>query len=150
MVCTVLSFIYLLFFCLHFCFFFSSRRRHTSCALVTGVQTCALPIFSIGDVNGTLAIAFGSAYANDFNREERILRVLLQAEASHRMTPPDVLDLKVRNAAGEMVPFGSLPQVEWTSGAQRLQRSNGYPSMPISGNAPTGPSTGTAIPEQER
>src|SRR3546814_17711980 len=28
-----------------FCFFFSSRRRHTSCALVTGVQTCALPIF---------------------------------------------------------------------------------------------------------
>src|SRR3546814_9045242 len=26
-------------------FFFSSRRRHTICALVTGVQTCALPIF---------------------------------------------------------------------------------------------------------
>src|SRR3546814_5081942 len=25
------------------CFFFSSRRRHTRCALVTGVQTCALP-----------------------------------------------------------------------------------------------------------
>src|SRR3546814_6028407 len=32
--------------CLHCCvfFFFSSRRRHTRCALVTGVQTCALPI----------------------------------------------------------------------------------------------------------
>src|SRR3546814_8400158 len=30
-----------------FCFFvFSSRRRHTRCALVTGVQTCALPIFT--------------------------------------------------------------------------------------------------------
>src|SRR3546814_7683675 len=28
------------------CFFFSSRRRHTRCALVTGVQTCALPIWS--------------------------------------------------------------------------------------------------------
>src|SRR3546814_9695042 len=27
-----------------FFFFFSSRRRHTRCALVTGVQTCALPI----------------------------------------------------------------------------------------------------------
>src|SRR3546814_5143825 len=26
-------------------FFVSSRRRHTRCALVTGVQTCALPIF---------------------------------------------------------------------------------------------------------
>src|SRR3546814_7173731 len=35
-------------FCRHlfvlFFFFFSSRRRHTRCALVTGVQTCALPI----------------------------------------------------------------------------------------------------------
>src|SRR3546814_3227923 len=30
--------------CLHVIFFFSSRRRHTRCALVTGVQTCALPI----------------------------------------------------------------------------------------------------------
>src|SRR3546814_1619290 len=28
-------------------FFFSSRRRHTRCALVTGVQTCALPISCI-------------------------------------------------------------------------------------------------------
>src|SRR3546814_8790335 len=28
-----------------FCVFFSSRRRHTRCALVTGVQTCAIPIF---------------------------------------------------------------------------------------------------------
>src|SRR3546814_14681448 len=27
-----------------YAFFFSSRRRHTRCALVTGVQTCALPI----------------------------------------------------------------------------------------------------------
>src|SRR3546814_1940356 len=29
-------------------FFFSSRRRHTRCALVTGVQTCALPIYALG------------------------------------------------------------------------------------------------------
>src|SRR3546814_3023172 len=35
--CSVLLFV---------CFFFSSRRRHTRCALVTGVQTCALPIYS--------------------------------------------------------------------------------------------------------
>src|SRR3546814_9972471 len=31
-----------------FFFFFSSRRRHTRCALVTGVQTCALPISNLG------------------------------------------------------------------------------------------------------
>src|SRR3546814_8711297 len=34
----------LLCFSLYGVFFFSSRRRHTRCALVTGVQTCALPI----------------------------------------------------------------------------------------------------------
>src|SRR3546814_6589931 len=34
-------------------FFFSSRRRHTRCALVTGVQTCALPI-SEGQIYGVI------------------------------------------------------------------------------------------------
>src|SRR3546814_6392630 len=47
-----LNYALLCFFCVCFrcffiiLFFFSSRRRHTRCALVTGVQTCALPIFS--------------------------------------------------------------------------------------------------------
>src|SRR3546814_4335277 len=39
-----MSFIYLLSFCCISVFVFSSIRRHTRCALVTGVQTCALPI----------------------------------------------------------------------------------------------------------
>src|SRR3546814_2682344 len=34
----------MLYFVYFYLFFFSSRRRHTRCALVTGVQTCALPI----------------------------------------------------------------------------------------------------------
>src|SRR3546814_13988871 len=33
-------------------FFFSSRRRHTRCALVTGVQTCALPIYNVQTISG--------------------------------------------------------------------------------------------------
>src|SRR3546814_6816026 len=36
-------------------FFFSSRRRHTICALVTGVQTCALPIWLERDKRNRLA-----------------------------------------------------------------------------------------------
>src|SRR3546814_3494175 len=36
-------------------FFFSSRRRHTRCALVTGVQTCALPIYVILTLGADLA-----------------------------------------------------------------------------------------------
>src|SRR3546814_15630532 len=37
-------------------FFFSSRRRHTRCALVTGVQTCALPISPAKDRAGVLTL----------------------------------------------------------------------------------------------
>src|SRR3546814_14781764 len=40
-------------------FFFSSRRRHTRCALVTGVQTCALPI--------SWDKAFGCGYSADYS-----------------------------------------------------------------------------------
>src|SRR3546814_1990302 len=48
--------------CIVCCFFFSSRRRHTRCALVTGVQTCALPICAI--LFDTLsAVANGSSVA---------------------------------------------------------------------------------------
>src|SRR3546814_13944414 len=39
-------------------FFFSSRRRHTRCALVTGVQTCALPIFRMLDRDGQATLTF--------------------------------------------------------------------------------------------
>src|SRR3546814_4412732 len=38
-------------------FFFSSKRRHTSCALVTGVQTCALPISATAVANARAAVA---------------------------------------------------------------------------------------------
>ena len=82
---------------------------------------------SIASINATLAIAFGSAYANDFSRDGRILRVLLAADAPYRMTPQDVLELKVRNAQGEMVPFGAFTTVAWTAGPPQLQRYNGYP-----------------------
>src|SRR3546814_9708697 len=36
------------YYCDWFLFFFASRIRHTRCALVTGVQTCALPISTLG------------------------------------------------------------------------------------------------------
>src|SRR3546814_5318591 len=44
-------------------FFFSSRRRHTRCALVTGVQTCALPIL-LGVAQGMHGIALAYAIAS--------------------------------------------------------------------------------------
>src|SRR3546814_17889270 len=41
--------------CIVVVFFFSSRRRHTRCALVTGVQTCALPICAMNAGTSTAA-----------------------------------------------------------------------------------------------
>src|SRR3546814_15325312 len=49
-----------LWFCLYIFFFFSSRRRHTSCALVTGVPTCALPILF-----GLFVVVYGFSAAFD-------------------------------------------------------------------------------------
>src|SRR3546814_1819660 len=46
----------LLILVLLFFFFFSSRRRHTRCALVTGVQTCALPILVHRDSSRRLSV----------------------------------------------------------------------------------------------
>src|SRR3546814_11294433 len=43
------------------CFFFSSRRRHTRCALVTGVQTCALPIYGLVQSVRTLGTVSSAA-----------------------------------------------------------------------------------------
>lgn len=105
---------------------------------------------SIADVNNTLAVMMGSAYANDFSLDGRVLNVLLAAEAAHRMTPDDVLDLRVRNTRGEMVPFSAFTTVEWTAGAPQLERYNGYPALTISGVAAPGRSTGEAMAEMER
>ena len=117
--------------------------------MVDRIKARALGL-SIGDVNATLAISFGSAYANDFSRDGRILRVLLQAEAPFRMTPADVLALRVRSAGGDMVSFGAFTTVQWTSGAPQLDRYNGYPAMTISGSPAAGRATGEAMDEMER
>src|SRR3546814_3668404 len=53
--------------CIYFflCFFFSSRRRHTRCALVTGVQTCALPILLVHVIARARARDGADARADD-------------------------------------------------------------------------------------
>src|SRR3546814_13018850 len=56
--------------CLWFVFFFSSRRRHTRCALVTGVQTCALPIYPLTPVLALAGLLLGLAAVLVTPREE--------------------------------------------------------------------------------
>src|SRR3546814_6957857 len=63
--------------------FFSSRRRHTRCALVTGVQTCALPI-SVGpgcNKNGRASWVAGAITRG--SRERRVIATILLIERRH-------------------------------------------------------------------
>lgn len=113
------------------------------------VQARALGL-SLADVNSALSITFGSAYANDFNRDGRVLQVLVQADAPYRMTPEDVLSLRIPNADGELVPFSAFANVDWSAAPASLARYNGYPAMTVSGMAAPGESSGAALAEMER
>lgn len=116
---------------------------------VDRVQARAMGL-SMTDVNNALSINFGSAYANDFNRQGRVLQVLVQADAPHRMEPEDVLSLRIPNDQGALVPFSSFATAEWTAGPPSLGRYNGYPAMTVSGTAAPGESSGAALDEMER
>src|SRR3546814_3570533 len=61
-------------FCTFVMFFFSSRRRHTRCALVTGVQTCALPIFQarLTSTLGKMLNLWFLARENNRSEERRV------------------------------------------------------------------------------
>jgi hydrophobe/amphiphile efflux-1 (HAE1) family protein len=103
----------------------------------------------ITSVHNTIAQAFGSAYVNDFIQGGRVKRVFLQADAPYRMLPADIEKLYVRNKAGKMVPFSAFAAGHWTSGAPRLERYNGFPSMNIWGEAAPGRSSGEAMGAME-
>src|SRR3546814_7137919 len=61
--------------------FFSSRRRHTRCALVTGVQTCALPISAGGCIVRDLFQADDGGWLQDAALLDRLVAEKLKAEA---------------------------------------------------------------------
>src|SRR3546814_19717934 len=70
-------------------FFFSSRRRHTRCALVTGVQTCALPISSVPMLDRGLPVGVmlleRAADAEPFTAQD-----LLMAETIAALVAPGI------------------------------------------------------------
>ena len=103
----------------------------------------------VSEINSTMAVAWGSSYVNDFLDRGQIKRVYVQADAPYRMLPDDITDWYVRNTSGEMVPFSSFSEGNWTYGAQQLQRYNGVPSINIQGSASPGFSTGDAMAAME-
>jgi multidrug efflux pump len=100
---------------------------------------------ALSEVNDTLQTYLGSLYVNDFNRFGRTYQVTAQADADFRRRAEDIRKLKTRNAAGEMVPLGTLVDVRETTGPDKVIRYNMYPAADINGVAKPGVSSGQAI-----
>ena len=100
-------------------------------------------------INTAISTALGSSYVNDFPNAGRLQRVVVQAEASARMQPDDLLRLNALNTQGQPVPLSSFATTKWVTGPMQTLRYNGYPAMSISGDAKPGYSTGDALAEME-
>jgi len=104
----------------------------------------------LGSIYDTLQINLGSLYVNDFTKFGKTYQVVVQADAPFRAKAEDVVQLKTRNGAGEMVSLGSLMNVEPTFGPTRVTRYNGFPSADINGGPKPGFSSGQAEAEIEQ
>ncbi len=104
----------------------------------------------LSNIFGTLQTYLGSSYVNDFNLSGRTYRVIAQADAQFRLQPEDIRQLKTRNAAGGMVPLGSVATVRETSGADKIVRYNMFPAADLNGAPAPGFSTGQALATVER
>ncbi len=105
---------------------------------------------SFDSINSTISTALGSTYINDFPNQGRLQRVVVQADATARMQPDDILKLTTPNARGVPVPLSAFASTRWIKGAMQTIRYNGYPAMRIGGSAAPGYSTGDAMDEMEK
>jgi multidrug efflux pump len=95
----------------------------------TKVQELGL---ALTDVFNTLQVYLGSAYVNDFNLFGRTYQVYAQADAPFRSNIEDIERLKVRNERGDMVPLGSVVDIQPSYGPDPVIRYNGYAAADMS------------------
>jgi multidrug efflux pump len=105
---------------------------------------------SVQDLFDTMQVYLGSLYVNDFNAFGRTYPVTAQAEPNFRLQAEDVVKLKTRNAAGDMIPLGSFVTVKRASGPDRVMHYNSYPTAEINGGPAAGVSSGQAQAAMER
>ena len=98
----------------------------------------------VQSVFDTMQIYLGSLFVNDFNAFGRTYQVVAQADREFRSSPEQILKLKVRNQAGEMVPLGSIVRVTETNGPDSVARYNGFRSADLNGGPAPGYSSGQA------
>lgn len=107
----------------------------------TKAQQLGIPI---DEVFRTMQIYLGSIYVNDFNQFGRTYQVVAQADKDFRARPQDIVRLQTRNADGQMVPLGSVIDVQETFGPEVASRYNAYRAADLNGNAAPGYSSGQA------
>ena len=105
---------------------------------------------NMADVFNTLQVYLGSLYVNDFNRFGRTWQVNVQAAAEFRNQIEDLKKLKIRNAAGSMVPLAAFSDVYEQTGPTMITRYNLYRSAPINGTPAAGVSSGQALSEMQQ
>ena len=105
---------------------------------------------SIQELFDTMQVYLGSLYVNDFNAFGRTYPVTAQAEPNFRLQAEDVVKLKTRNAAGDMIPLGSFVTVKRSSGPDRVMHYDSYPTAEINGGPGLGFSSGQAQAAIER
>jgi HAE1 family hydrophobic/amphiphilic exporter-1 len=108
----------------------------------TKAKTLEIPLSSVFN---TLQTYLGSYYVNDFNKFGRTWQVKVQADHQFRVQASDIRQLDVRDARGQMVPIGTLVQVDQILGPQTILRYNLYPAASITGQAAPGFSSGQAL-----
>ena len=105
---------------------------------------------NLADVYQAMQAYLGSLYVNDFNRFGRTYQVNVSADPAFRHSAQDILQLKTRNAQGQMVPLGSFVTVQQGAGPDRVQHYSGYPTAEINGGPAPGFSSGQAQAAMEK
>jgi multidrug efflux pump len=105
---------------------------------------------SISEINGMLSVIFSGRDVNDFTLGSDLRPVIVQGAADARMQPGDIDRWYARNAAGEMVPFGSFTEQVWDQEPRSLARYGGTRALELSGSATSGVSSGDAMLAMEQ
>lgn len=105
---------------------------------------------SVENAMSTLQTMLGSFYATNFIRFSQMYKVMVQAGPEFRRNPESILELYLKNDAGEMVPFSTFMRIERVYGPEVLTRYNMYISSMINGEPEAGYSSGEAIKVVER
>ena len=105
---------------------------------------------ALTDINSTLSAALGGKYINDFINQGRIKKVIMQSDATYRSKPDDLQFWTVRNSLGEMVPFTSFADVNWSGGPQIVNRFNGYTAIELEADKTAHASSGQAMKDLEK